>query len=176
MIEFDMTWRNPSEAQNAALAVAMKMKPRHVTEFEAAEFIILAKESLWYTQAKRWKDEPPKNTPRTWQAACQFIFDVVNLEYDESSKMWWNLSRLDSKKVKIGIILLMDLGMMLKQYRQQSLDVVSQGFEIFIDILCGRGWEKRYAAFLKSAQAKLNNLHKGEPNVQAHKSPNQAQE
>lgn len=151
MAEIDLTWANPTEAQNVALDIAMKQKPRDLTEFQAAEFICLADNSLWYVQAKSWAKSPPKiGSPSIiWQRACQIIIDIVDLGYDEAQKMWWPMATLGNPNEIIAkTILLMDFGHMLKQYRRCSLDIVSRGFEVFLDIVLGKGWEKRFKQFL----------------------------
>ena len=146
-------WGNPTEEQTVALAIVAKQKPRNLTEFQGAEFIILARYSLWYTQAKKWTETPPdKLNPIVqgiWKVACQFIIKTVDSGYDAKAKTWWNVAKMDRKDFMKKAILLMDFGQMVEQYRRQSLDVISTGFEIFIDIVCGKGWERRFKSIVK---------------------------
>jgi len=155
-MDIDFTWADPNEAQNAALEIAIKQKPRALTEFQVAEFICMADSSLWYVQAKNWAENPPPigRSASFWKAACQFIVDIVNLGYDEEQKMWWPLLKIGNKQeIFTKTLLLMDFGLMLKQYRQQSLAIVSRGFEVFLDIVLGKGWEKRFRGFLAKKSA-----------------------
>lgn len=150
----DPTWENPSEEQTAALELTMKVGPaRGLTEFELADMMCLAPDMLWYVQAKRWAKEPPKlgGPEKVWQAACKAIVEIVGLGYDKD-KGWWPMKEL--KNPLAATILLMDFGVMLKQYRQQSNDTVSWGFEAFLDIVCGPGWEKRYKKYIKDLRRK----------------------
>jgi len=150
-VNIDFTWANPIEAQNVALDIAMKQRPRGLTEFEAAEFICLADSSLWYTQAKSWAQNPPNIGPAKpiWKTACQYIVDIVDLGYDEQRKTWWPMVKLGSlNEIAAKMLILMDFGMMLQQYRRQSLDIVSRGFEVFLDIVLGCGWEKKYRGLI----------------------------
>jgi hypothetical protein len=155
-IPVDPTWKNPSSAQKAAPAMATVWKPKNLTEFETAEMMCLANKSLWYTQAKSWAKEPPANvkdeSAKFWQEACQFIVDVVDMGYDEELDIMWPVSKMESEKeLAAKLLILMDFGVMLEQYRQRSLDIVSRGFDAFIDIICGIGWEKQYKKFLSKA-------------------------
>jgi len=150
-MDWDMTWKKPTPPQEKALEIIIQQKPRDLTEFEAAEFIFMANESLWYIQAQSWAKQPPKigKSAQIWQRACQAIVDIVDLGYDKSQQMWWPMTSVENPTAIT--LLLMDFGYMLKQYRQQSPDVVSRGFEVFLDIVCGPNWEKRYKIFIKKA-------------------------
>lgn len=151
-MDIDFAWADPTEAQNVALDIAMKQKPRGLTEFQAAEFICLADSSLWHVQAKSWAKDPPNigEAAVVWREACRTIANIVDLGYDGRRKTWWPLAKLGTEsEIAAKMLILMDFGMMLQQYRRQSLDVVSRGFEVFLDIVLGKGWEKRFRRFLK---------------------------
>ena len=148
MVEWDMTWANTTPAQDAALDIAMKQKVRGLTEFQVAELILTADRSLWYTQAKNWSEKPPDigEAQPIWQAACKAIIEIVDLGYDEEAKMWWPLKNIDKAKTKM--LLLMDFGFMLEQYRQSSWNIISQGFEPFLEIVCGYDYRTRLKGFV----------------------------
>lgn len=145
---FDFTWAHPSKAQLAALEIARRQNARNVTDVQATELICLAPYSLWYLQAKRWATTPPPDVPLTWRLACQWIVEIVNSGYDAENNSWWRLHGTKAELTR-KLLTLMDFGMMLKQYRRQTADTVSFGFEVFIDLVCGRGWETRFEKTIK---------------------------
>jgi hypothetical protein len=155
-MDIDFTWANPTEAQNVALDIAIKQKPHTLTEFQAAEFICMADSSLWYTQAKSWAEKPPiaGNSTIAWRAACKIILNIVDLGYDEQQKTWWPMTKLGTAdEIATKMLILMDFGMMLKQYRQQSMAIVSTGLEVFLDIVLGNNWEKKFKKILAEKAA-----------------------
>ena len=147
-MNIDLTWEHPDEEQNAALELAMKRKIGGLTEFQTAEFIITADKSLWYSQAKAWSEKPPEKVAVTWQMACVVIVDIVDSGYNAEKKMWWDMTSWDKKTLFTNMVLLADLGMMLKQYRRDRMDAVSRGFECFIEFVLGKGWERRFSKIL----------------------------
>ncbi len=120
-----------------------------LNEYDYAELITLASKSLWYTQAKQWAEHPPENVPETWRDACVFIVNVVDLGYDAESKKWWDLGKLDERYVESGRLLLLDFKYMLTQYRRNRMDIVSRGFEAFIDLICDKPWISRFRKKLR---------------------------
>jgi len=174
-IDFDITWANPSEAQAQAFNIAMKLTKgrgmklgkhdyKPLTEWELAEFICLASKSLWYHQAKEWTNKPPvKNEPEATiiKKACQFIVDVVDSGYDAENKLWWNMKKYDKPELLVKYILLADFMNMVGQLRQNSLLVISSGFNVFANIQLGAGYEKRFSKLMASRAAKIK---KGEVN------------
>ena len=153
MKDFDITWGKPSKAQEAALGLAIKRKVKKLTEFEVAELICLSQHSLWYTQAKNWSEKPPitGDAAEVWKLACKVVADIVERGYNEESEMWWDIRDWTKEETIQNMLLLMDFGSMLKQWRQRSLSVGSAGFEFFIAIVCGNNWESKYRKFLKAA-------------------------
>ena len=178
MVDFDMTWKNPTEAQEAALAIAMTRTKGHgmslgkgyrydddplgnrpMTEFQIAELMCMADKSLWYTQAKGWMENPPKNVTgegiEMWKHACKFIVDVVDSGYNATTKKFWDQSRWSNQEIMTEYAILMDFMMMLNKHQQVSLDVVSQGFEVFVRLLIGNNWKatfKKLVAVMKKTR------------------------
>lgn len=128
-MDLDITWANPSEAQNAAFVIAVKQRPHNLTEWQAAEFICLASESLWYIQAKNWMKEPPNIGPGQpiWQRACEFIVSAVDLGYNAEHKTWWWMADKPKTEIAKDMLVLMDFGLMLEQYRpSRSSSIISR--------------------------------------------------
>lgn len=152
MKDFDITWAKMSKPQEAALKLAIQRKIKKLTEFEIAELICLSPHSLWYTQAKNWSEKPPitGDAAGIWMQACKIIVDVVDRGYNEEADMWWDIRDWKKEQAAQNILILMDFGHMLKQYRHRSLSVVSSGFEFFIAIVCGNNWESKYKKFMKA--------------------------
>jgi hypothetical protein len=110
MTDFDITWKNISEAQAAALAYASKCgsaiirASMHqgegewhppITEFNIAEMICLSKDSLWYIQAKSWaegvtpyKEGRGAKVVQAFQAAGKVIVALVDKGYSEG--VWFD--------------------------------------------------------------------------------------
>ena len=150
-MKIDFTWNNPTEEQMSAFRIASQMKPRGLTEAQAAEFICMAKSSLWYSQAKSWIVNPPDigNAKIVWASACQIIVGIVDLEYNPDKNAWWYIADRDRKMIAMQMLILADFGMMLKQYRSQTMNITSRGFDIFFDIVLGRNWERKFKKLLK---------------------------
>ncbi|MEW6210618.1 MAG: hypothetical protein AB1631_19800 [Acidobacteriota bacterium] len=143
----------------AALSIAIKQRPRNCTEFEAAEVMCLFKDSLAYVQLERWCENPPNgitdsNTRAIWKVSAHLMKQIVDLDYDEQSGNWWDLYALEvvrsqssrESKQRLAasfLLMLMDFILMVRQYREYGASV-SQGFEVFADILFGKGWERRF--------------------------------
>jgi hypothetical protein len=135
-MDFDMSWRDPTEVQLAALdhvcailGVPEKEHPKNITIslhqqvmieasrkayavdvelyqeagklslFDYAEMILMADQSLWYTQAKRWaegntpgKDSWGKDVAMIFAVAGQAIVKIVDWGYQDGK--WWNLEAI----------------------------------------------------------------------------------
>jgi hypothetical protein len=126
-----------------------------IDEYDIAENIITAKDSLWYVQAQKWITKPPCEVPETFTAACQFIVDVVNLGYADN--VWWDLSKMDAGKVAMGRLLTLDLLQMIRQIRHNSLIVISRGFELFAQIVCDKAWRDKVRKVARATQPYMAN-------------------
>jgi hypothetical protein len=142
---------------SAALALAQSRKPRNTTDFQAAEMILLAKDMLFYTQARLWSEDGPVGVkvPPTFTQAAQYIVRIVDLGYNAEHKQWWYMGDWPEAERRESVLLLMDFGLMLKQLRQNTFVVAAASFDVFLDIVLGRNWERRYAQFLRNASASL---------------------
>jgi hypothetical protein len=158
MIEYDMTWTKPSKAQEAALRLAMERRLKKLTEFEVAAVICLSQGSLWHIQAKNWMTNPPLPpgpTADVWKEACGVIVEIVDWGYNDQNDLWWDLRGWTEEQRARNMLILMDFGIMLKQYQHQSLVVVSSCFQVFFDIVCGKNWENKFRKFLKKTETAL---------------------
>lgn len=151
MIAFDFTWAHPTPPQMAALALARAQKPRHVTDLQAAEIICTADAMLWYSLVKGWAVAPPAGAPDTWKAACATLIEIVELSYSPQHG-WWYMGAWPKMKSYGAVILLMDLGHMIRQARQHTFLMVPASLDVIIDLICGRNWEKQYAKILATLQ------------------------
>ncbi|NIV30361.1 MAG: hypothetical protein GWN58_12960, partial [Anaerolineae bacterium] len=126
-MDFDITWKEPTEAQVAALehacrclggkweefpephtwhhlVVARSEHRAHMVDgghydyvlddFDLAEMIATADRSLWYTQAKTWRQAPPTEYGESYQKITQlasaFVCRVVEWGYRDGK--WWDLT------------------------------------------------------------------------------------
>lgn len=163
--DLDLSWKNPPKEQLAALEFACKKKVkvggRELPNFvlleatikyqvensdylEIAEFVCLGEDSLWYTQAKLWKETPPnvfvdEQSKEIWKSSCKLICDIVESGYDAQLNMWWSHTLTPITK-----LVLSDFGIMLETYRKGSLAIVSTGFDIFLKLVLGNGWRSKY--------------------------------
>ncbi len=108
------------------------------------EFIDVAKESLFYIQAKRWSTEPPKSAKgaaaKVWTEANKVIVSIVDNDFRLPE---------DQNKAMRSLLLIMDFGLMLDQYKLQSNEMISRGFDEFIEIMCGKNWKKGFKKAMK---------------------------
>lgn len=144
-MDFDISWREPTEAQLAALdhvcavlGVPEKERPTNcpislhqqvmieanrrayavdadlykeagkLSLFDYAEMILMADESLWYTQAKGWvegntpgKDSWGKDAVRIFGLAGTTIVKIVDWGYQDGK--WWNLEAIYPNAIQIAI-------------------------------------------------------------------------
>ncbi len=161
----DLSWKNPPKEQLAALEFACKKKVkiggRKLPNFvlldamvryevensdylEIAEFICLAENSLWYSQAKTWKETPPnifdeEKSREVCKKASKLICDIVESGYDSELNMWWGNTLAPTNK-----FILSDFGIMLETYRKGSLAIVSTGFEVFLKLVLGKSWRRNF--------------------------------
>lgn len=159
-MEYDVTWRNPSEAQLAALDYACKalgtkpLKERGVithhfmVQSEAIGRALMVDSGVAYKSGMSEYDYAEiillaehslwyvecKNKADKWNA-CKFIMDVVSLGYRDGK--WWDLSRLDEQTVKNGVASLKILGLAI---RNVGSPFTSHGFLPVIDLILGKNW------------------------------------
>lgn len=161
-------WKSPTTEMLAAVALARQCSARGgLNEVGIAEMIIGAKESLWYLQASEWAESAPSGvegrSAEFFKVGCQTIVKIVDLGYDAASNRWWNLKRLypDETDWHAAQIVLMDTGAMLGRLPNVALPsggdvpaftIVSGGFSVFLSIVLGPRWEKRYEAIMAAMQ------------------------
>lgn len=160
-------WENPTDEGEAALNLAVTVFRMHrprglfhgLHEMQMAEWVAMTPAALFYSQAKNWSTQPPPNTPPTWPMACAALCSIIEAGYDPEARMWWNLHKLfPDQPSQLGMMMaLADLGFMIDEMRQKRPELVSRGFELFIDIILGPKWRPRY----KAAFEKLRAAQKG---------------
>jgi hypothetical protein len=159
-MEYDVTWRNPSVEQLAALEYACKalgtkpLKERGVithhfmVKSEAIGRSLMVDSGVAYKSGMSEYDYAElillaehslwyvecKNKADRW-SACKFILDVVSLGYKDGK--WWDLSRMDEQVVKDGVASLKILGLAI---RNVGSPFTSQGFLPVIDLILGKNW------------------------------------
>ena len=149
-------WGDPTEEMIAAFALAQQRRRgkylKGFTEWEIAEFILMGPESFMYAQAKDWAENPPpvveEGAKEFFRLGAAFAKRVIDLGYDAEHKTWWYMPSIPKEEVRVGLIYLMDLGGMLRQMRQSTLHVAAGSWTMFLEIICGAGWEKRYEKWL----------------------------
>lgn len=148
MTEFDVTWKDIPEAQDAALAHAMayakpflKIQQRQagragewhppITEFHVAEMMCMASSSLWYSQAKSWAEgkPPAPGADGIWTIAGKAIVRLVEIGYQGG--VWWDATKAwdHPQKIAINLSCILEAVRLLRQIRGRSLAVYSQWFE-----------------------------------------------
>jgi hypothetical protein len=173
-----VNWAEPTEEMMAALGLARRCSNRAgLTETQLAEWIITARESLWYFQARRWAEDPPSAVHETarpmFQMGCKLLLKIVDLGYDPERKQWWPVQKLfDGEDERGGAMLvLMDFGTMTKRLPdvaewpegtydhevilgtvQRGFTTTSAGFQVFVSMMCGPQWERRYAAMMTAME------------------------
>lgn len=173
-----MNWREPTREMLAALALAKQCANKGgLSEIQLAEWIMTAKESLWYFQAMRWKDQAPTevaaDSRRMFREGCLLVTRIVDLGYDAERGQWWPIRKLFESEDEWGgaMLVLMDLGMMMKRLPdvasypegthreevilgtvQRGFPVVSAGFQVFVSMMCGPRWERQYEAMMKAME------------------------
>lgn len=162
----------------SALAIALSQKPRYIPDTQLAEFFELAPSSFWYAQAKGWAEKPPENVAENskpiWQMACREIIRVVDMGF-VPGKGWWPIETIyPLRNQQVALYLMVaDFTLMVRQYnegqhpirdvadawraidkmeRGEGYPLVSTGFEVFADIILGRGWEKRFGKLIAAAK------------------------
>jgi hypothetical protein len=160
-----MNWRDPSPEMLAALRL-MRRAPFKggMSAVQAAEWVMMAKESLWYLQAARWIESPPLGVDERsrpfFRAGCALLVEIVDLGYDADLDEWWPVRKLwpTDNDFMAPLLTLMDLGVMVKRlpnvgmrvrgYDGPVFPVVSSGFLVFVGLICGPRWEQRYESLL----------------------------
>jgi len=173
-----MNWGTPTEEMLAALTLARRCGRKHrggLNEIQLAELIMGAKESLWYLQAQGWAKMAPtavaESSRPMFQTGCATVVRIVDSGYDPEIKQWWNVRKLYSTEDQwvIAMMVLMDLGAMTQRLPnvaewpegttreevvlgtvQRGFTVVSGGFQIFVDLMCGPQWERQYEAMVQA--------------------------
>lgn len=149
MTEYDPTWKNPSEAQNAALEHALKYAEPFlsrlqrqsekaeefyppITEFDIAEMMCIADSSLWYSQAKSWaegKGFPAQGADNVFQLAGSAIKRLVESGY--SNNKWWDATQVwdNPQVIALSLVSIVEVVRLLREIRLHSLNINSQWFE-----------------------------------------------
>lgn len=129
---------NSAEAREA-LRLAQIQKPRNVTDLQAAELMLIAKESLWYFQLGRWLETPPEvlaeASKPVFSIACKILMDIVDAG--------WKMPE-EKGEAMTAIIVLMDFGEMLHTLRDRFNYLIPASFDVVLDIVLGVRWEWRY--------------------------------
>jgi hypothetical protein len=163
-----MDWAHPTEEMLAALLLGRQCGRQHrggLSETQLAEWIMTAKDSLWYFQARRWAEQAPSavaaDSKAIFQAGCKLLLRIVDSGYDPEMKTWWNLRTLfDGQDAwAAAMLVLMDLGVMTKRlpnvHEHGGFTTTSAGFGVFAGIVCGPQWERQYQAMSQAmSQAK----------------------
>lgn len=140
-----------------------------VTELQLAEGVLMAYEGgmLWTVQAEHWQAQAPKfygiQLPWTFSAAAGLIAACVK-RGPHTDGAWWTLAWLPKESQWRAIFLLCEFGFKLwavqdrppasamellsLSMHQDGQPIISRWFEIFLDLVLGRGWEGRYSAFM----------------------------
>ena len=141
-MDIDITWKDPSKAQEAALAHVMVtckqfMRSRSacnagLTEFMLAEMMCMAESSLWYAQARSWSEGkyPAKGADDVFRMAGTAIVKLVDLGYSKGK--WWDASQVwdDPLRIALHLTSIVEAVRLLREIRPKSLAVYSQGFEV----------------------------------------------
>lgn len=153
-----MNYETP-EAQ-AALKLALMRPVKELSQMEVVDFILLSNKSFWYHQAVNWAATPPEAckdefTKAQWCTACWIIKETVEWGYNKDSGKWWDRqATLPRDELLAEILVLSDFGIMLENYRNNSMDIISRGFEVFIEIMNGKDWKKKFLKYTKKLEQK----------------------
>lgn len=109
-----------------------------LTEYDWAEFVLLADSSLWYTQAKRWQDGDTSGLTGDTDALAlggRAISAVVDWGYQNSK--WWDIESIwPSMGERVSALAhILDLGRITQNLRQHSMLIVSSGFQMLPRLL-----------------------------------------
>lgn len=155
-------WGHPTVEMLAALRLARRCAARHgLTEIQTAEWIMDAHASLWYLQAAAWADEPPRDVVEDvrpfFQAGCRYVVQVVDLGYDAEARAWWPHRKLWPAEAEWGgvLLVLMDLGLVMRRLSERQDAIVSAGFGIFLSIVCGPRWAQRRRAMVAATEQRV---------------------
>lgn len=169
--------RKDPDPKVSALAIALTQRPHYIPDTQLHEFFEFAPHSLWYSQAKTWATDPPpevkdEKARLMWSMACKEIVRIVDMGFVAGAG-WWPIETIYPLRVQhtAFYLLLADFTLMLRTYNEgthpirnvadamrvfkkmdEGYPVVSTGFEVFADIMLGRGWEKRFGKFIAAAK------------------------
>jgi hypothetical protein len=150
-MEFDITWKNVSEAQAAALEHvtkharkwldSQKMFPgglegefvSPLTEFDLAEMMCMGKNSFWYSQARSWAEGgtvPVENLRDVFKLAGEAIVKLVDLGY--SNGKWYDASQVwdNTSVLALHLAAIVEVARVISTIRGRTLTVYSNFFEI----------------------------------------------
>lgn len=192
-MNFDITWKEPTEPQLAAWELACNVLgvkkeerkwchdnhhimviwestrramavdaeicagPAHeMTPYTLAEMILVADNSLWYTQAKRWQEgKTPFPDVEAWEkvkSVFQFAGDAVVKIVDQGYKngRWWDLNGLWINKgvMALQLAAILDATRMLNG----TSYILSQGWQWFPRILMPKLNIKQLTQMLASGE------------------------
>jgi len=157
MVEFDVTWKNPTEAQNVALKLAMKQKVSGLTEFDVAEMMLMAEESFWFSCLKGWVENPPPligPEQAVWRLGCRVILEQVQAGYDPKRMVWWMPKDWNEKTAISKTLSIMFFGLLYHEVHSRSDSCMPASMFAVFDLLLGKAWEKRAKTLLQNARIK----------------------
>jgi len=145
-----------SEAMFMEMMISSGKNYSGISPYQIAELIMMSKSSLWYSLATIWQTVPPsKMSDRErsiCMSACKIITDIVDsVGYDVESDTWWNTKNLPYNQDALRLVL-SAFGEILRHYSQNSLEIISSGFYIFISIICDKNWTARIRKQIRQAQ------------------------
>lgn len=159
-----MNWKEPTAEMTAAFWMARRVPLRKfgLNQIQFAEWVLSAKESLWYLQATQWAEQAPTavgtDSKEAFKRACALVVKIVDLGYDAERGQWWPLRALFETEDEwaIATLRLMDLGIMMQRLpdvaeypdnitREEKIlgtvvpgfTIVSAGFQVFVSLMRG---------------------------------------
>lgn len=177
MVDIDITWRSPSEAQLKCLEWVMRRSKAArgkrrgwragISELQLAEGVLMAYDGdmLWNVQAEHWQLEPPTfygvQMSTMFSAAAGLVVACTKHGPDAKGQ-WWSLDWLpDGKARQWAIACLVEFGynlwvvqdaprtpLQLISSNTMDIPVISRWFETFLDLVLGRGWEGRFTKLM----------------------------
>lgn len=150
--DFDFTWQNPTPKQLALLKRFQSGFPAGIKQRQAVEFIVTARDSMWYLEVKRYASavfplDITKDDIKFFIEGCINICEVVEKEYNLERDAWWSIKKPENDKELVEVnryLFAMANSINTLQSMNKGNKLLVEMLETFARIMLGNDWNKRF--------------------------------